>query len=51
MWLARREYALSWDLPLSFCKYKWIGISLAIALTPNVGAVLKALTIHKTAHL
>jgi len=47
IWLAEREYALSCDLPLSFCKFKWMGIRPAIASTPNDGDVLKAPTIYK----
>ena len=32
MWLAGREWALNWDLLLSFYRCKWIGISPVIAL-------------------
>ena len=42
MWLAGREWALNWDLLLSFCRCKWIGISPAIASMPYEGNVLNA---------
>ena len=51
IWLVERECTLSYDLLLSFCKCKWIGIRPAIASTPNDGAILKAPTIYKVALL
>ena len=51
MWLSGRACTLSWNLPLSFYKYKWIGIRPAIASMLADRAVLNASLIHKVACL
>ena len=51
MWFNGRECAWSCNLPLSFCKCRFIGISLAIASIPSDGDILNAPNIHKVAFL
>jgi len=41
-----RDYILNWNLPLSFCKYKCIGIRPAMALILIVGEIWKASSIQ-----
>ena len=47
MWFDNRESTLSWDLLLSFCRWRWIGISLAIASILSEEDVWKALSIMR----
>jgi len=47
MWLEGSECALSCDLPPIFCRWRLIGIRLAMASIPIDSAVLKLPTIHK----
>ena len=51
MWFNRRECAQSCDLPLSFYKCRFIGISLAIALMPSNSDILNIPNIYKVALL
>ena len=51
MWFKGREYALSCNLSLSFCKYRLMGISPVIALILSDGNVLNAPNIYKAALL
>jgi len=51
IWLSRRACTLSWDLPLSSCKYNWMEVRPAIVSAPNKGAVLNAPVIYKATHL
>ena len=47
MWLGERVWALSCDLPLSFWRWRWMGIRLAMVLISNKSNVWKASRIHK----
>ena len=51
MWLWGREWALSCDLPLSFWRWRLIGMSPAMALMPDDGDILKAPKIQMAALL
>ena len=51
MWFVGRVCSLSWDLPLSFWRYRRIGIRPAIASMPYKGDVLNAPKIHVAALL
>ena len=51
MWFGGSICVLSWNLPLSFWRWRWIGKSPAIALIPKDGKVWKAFKIQMTALL
>jgi len=51
MWFEGNECAHRWNLPLSFCKWRWIEIRPAITLIPNIGNVQNASVIHIAALL
>jgi len=51
IWLVGSVCTLSWDLLLSFWRWRWIGISPTITSRPKDGAVLKTLSIHIATHL
>ena len=48
MWFEDKKSALKWNLLLSFCKWRWIGIRPVMASIPNMGDVQKAPEIYKT---
>jgi len=48
IWFDNKECALSWDLLLSFWRWRWIGIRLAIVSIPDMENVQKAPEIYKT---
>ena len=47
IWLEGSEYTLSCNLPSIFCRWRLIGVRLAMASIPINGAVLKLPTIHE----
>ena len=49
MWFSDKNWVLSCSLPLSFWRYKHIGIRLAIASMPNDEEVRNALGIYRVA--
>ena len=49
MWFSGSDWVLSCSLPLSFYKYRWIGIRPVIASIPNEGEVWKAPNIYMVA--
>jgi len=51
IWLEGSEWAWSWDLPLSFWRWRLIGMSPVIASIPNVRDILKVPKIYKVAFL
>ena len=51
IWFEGREYVMSYNLLLSFCKYRLMGIRPAIASMLSDRDVLKASTIYKVALL
>ena len=50
-WLVGRVCTLNWDLPLSFWRWRWIGMSPAITSIPYKGDILNAPRIHIAALL
>jgi len=51
MWFGGNKCAHRWNLLLSFCKWKWMGIRLAMASISNIGDIWNAPMIYITAFL